>query len=99
MPSTGSTATSALKAAPGRPKPLAALRLRRLAARGLADRHHGVDIDVGQRGPHGVERRTAGVLAVAPADPVEGGTGGGLRHAAEGKNELRIGRTVSIGTP
>ena len=77
-------------------EPLAALGLRRLASRGLADRHHGIDIDVGQRGPHGVERRAAGVLAVAAPDPAEGGGSGALGDAAEGKDKLRIDRTWGL---
>ena len=72
-----------LEGGAGAPEPLAALRLRRLAAGGLTDSDHGVDIDIAKRGPHRVERRPAGVLAVAPADPVECGTGGRLRDAAE----------------
>ncbi len=77
-------------------EPLAALRLRRLAARGLADGDDRIDIDLGQRGPHGVERRAAGIETVAPPDPAEGGAGGGLRHAAEGKDKFRIGRSLAV---
>jgi len=36
------------------PQALAPLRLRGLAARGLADGDDGIDIDFGERGPHGV---------------------------------------------
>ena len=78
MPSTGSTAISALKAAPGRPS---------LPARRLADRHHGVDIDFGERGAHGIERGEPGVLTVAAADPTEGGGRGAFRDPAEREDQ------------
>jgi hypothetical protein len=74
-------------------EPLAAVRLRRLPARGLADRHHGVDVDIGHGGLHGIERGAASVLTVAPADPAEGGSGGAFGDAAERKDELWMRRT------
>ena len=77
-------------------EPLAALRLRGLAARRLADGDDRIDIDLGKRGPHGVERGAAGIETVAAADPAEGGAGGGFRHAAEGKDKLRIGRSCVV---
>ena len=77
-------------------EPLAPLWLRRLAPRGLADYHQGVDIDLGKGAAHGVERGAAGVLAVAAPDPVEGGAGGPLGDAAEGKDKRRIDRTRGV---
>ena len=47
-------------------EPLAALRLGAFASGRLADHHYGIDIDLGERAPHGVERGAATLTAVAP---------------------------------
>jgi hypothetical protein len=72
------------------------LRLRRLAPRRLADRHDGVDIDLGKGLPHGLERSAARVLAIAAPDPIEGGGGSPLGDAAKGKDQLLIDRTQGL---
>ena len=50
-------------------EPLPALGLRRLTLGRLADGHHGIDVDIGKRSTHGLERGTAAILAVTSADP------------------------------
>ena len=81
---------SALKVAPGRPRRSPRAGCGRLALARLADHHHGVHIHAGERCKHGVERGAAAVHAVAAPDPVEGGKGCALAHAAERVDELRV---------
>ena len=72
------------------PEALAARGLGRLALARLADHHHGVHIHARKRGKHGVECGAAAIHAVAAPDPVEGGKGRALAHAAERVDELRV---------
>ena len=76
---------SALKDGDWTAEPLAALGLRRLALGRLADHHHGIDVDLGECAPHGVERGAAAVTAVAAADPIESGAGSALGDAGGAK--------------
>ncbi len=97
MPSTGIDGDIGLEDGARAAEPLPALGLRRLTLGRLADGHHGIDVDIGKRNTHSLERGTATILAVTSADPAEGSDGGALGHTAQGKDKLRICRTCGHG--
>ena len=78
------------------PEPLATLRLRRLALGRGTDHHRRIDIDIGKRRAHRIERSAPAIHAVATSDPIEGRERGTLGDTAKCVDEFRVHGTRTL---